>query len=129
MQHKHTITMTKTALQFTPLHSTFVAEVSGADWNDITPELVEQLRQGVAKYGVLVCRDTGLDDDRHVALARLFGPLDDVTPYNKLGRINRLKYDELFDVSNVDAEGNIIQPGSERWVLGKGNQVGGGWPI
>lgn len=115
--------MTKQSPTFTPLHPTFIAEVSNVDWSNITPELVEQLRAGLATYGVLVCRDTGLDDDRHVQLASAFGPLDDVTPYNKLGRINRLKYDELFDVSNVDAEGNIIQVGSLRWVLGKGNQV------
>lgn len=46
------------------------------------------------QYGVLVFRNTGLDDETHVALSKMFGELDDVTPYNKLGRINRLKYDE-----------------------------------
>lgn len=109
---------------YTPLHPTFVAEVSNVDLTQPTPELVAEIRKGLAKYGVLVFRQTGLDDDSHVAFARKFGELDDVTPYNKLGRINRLKYDELFDVSNVDGEGGIIQPGSMRWVLGKGNQVG-----
>jgi alpha-ketoglutarate-dependent 2,4-dichlorophenoxyacetate dioxygenase len=49
---------------------------------------------GNTQYGVLVCRNTGLDDDTHVAVSRMLGELDDVTPYNKLGRINRLKYDE-----------------------------------
>lgn len=39
-------------------------------------------------------RRTGLDDHSHVALSRMFGELDDVTPYNKLGRVNRLAYDE-----------------------------------
>jgi hypothetical protein len=29
----------------------------------------------------------------------------------------------LFDVSNIDAEGNILQPGTQRYILGKGNQV------
>lgn len=46
------------------------------------------------QYGVLVFRKTGLDDHTHVALSKMFGELDDVTPYNKLGRVNRLTYDE-----------------------------------
>lgn len=113
--------MTNTAgLTYTPLHPTFVAEVHGADFDNITPDLADDIKKGLAQYGVLVFRNTGLDDDRHVALSRLMGELDDVTPYNKLGRVNRLKYDELFDVSNVDAEGNIIQRGSQRDILGKG---------
>lgn len=112
---------------YKPVHPTFVAEVSGVDWSDITPELADELKAGLAKYGVLVFRSTTLNDDSHVALARAFGPLDDVTPYNKVGRINRLKYDELFDVSNVDADGKIIQPDSMRGILGKGNTVSLEW--
>ncbi|ORX36838.1 putative 2,4-dichlorophenoxyacetate alpha-ketoglutarate dioxygenase [Kockovaella imperatae] len=109
------------AIQFSPLHPTFGAEVTSADFSRPDQHLVDQLKEGLAKYGVLVCRQTGLDDDRHVAMSRLFGELDDVTPYTRLGRINRLKYDELFDVSNVDGEGNIMQPDSQRAILGKGN--------
>jgi alpha-ketoglutarate-dependent 2,4-dichlorophenoxyacetate dioxygenase len=125
-------------IQYKPLHPTFVAEASGVDLTQPTPEVVSEIKAGLAKvcvssasncpcfrrramtvscarplhpcsvvrhwkvyraiadgqYGVLVFRQTGLTDDSHVALSRLFGQLDDVTPYNKLGRINRLKYDE-----------------------------------
>lgn len=111
------------SLTFTPLHETFAAEVSGADFGHITPHLVEEIKAGLAKYGVLVFRRTGLGDDGHVALSRMFGELDDVTPYNALGRQNRLKYDELFDVSNVTSNGEIIQPDSTRGILGKGNTI------
>ncbi|GFZ45548.1 hypothetical protein JCM24511_03274 [Saitozyma sp. JCM 24511] len=110
-------------IQYKPLHPTFVAEASGVDLTKPTPELVSEIKKGLAQYGVLVFRKTGLDDDSHVALSRLFGELDDVTPYNKLGRLNRLKYDELFDVSNVDGDGNIIQPKSQRGILGRGNTI------
>lgn len=51
------------------------------------------------QYGVLVFRQAGLDDERHVAFSRLFGELDDVKPYLDLGRKNRFPFDELFDVS------------------------------
>lgn len=60
------------------------------------------------QYGVLVCRQTGLDDHRHVALSKLFGELDDVTPYNKLGRINRLAYDE-WETSWLPSFSPLIQ--------------------
>jgi hypothetical protein len=69
----------------------------------------------------VVLRDTNLIDDTHVALARKFGELDDVKPYIAAGRKNRLKYDELFDVSNVEEDGSIVDPGSPR---GQANKVG-----
>lgn len=98
-----------TGLTVTPLHHTFGAELGGADLRHPTPELMLEIRSLLSQvrpvgcglshradpqYGVLVCRDTGLDDDTHVAMSRMLGELDDVTPCNKLGRINRLKYDE-----------------------------------
>lgn len=74
----------------------------------------------VLQYGVLVFRGTSLTDESHLAFARHFGELDDVKPYVKAGRPNRLKYDELFDVSNVEMDGTILDPGSPR---GQANKV------
>lgn len=112
------ITYYTMTINYTPLHPTFVAEASGVDFNNITPEVVEEIKEGMAKvcdksavvyqnhwqresnctlteqYGVLVFRKTGLNDKNHVEMSRLFGELDDVKPYNALGRINRLAYDE-----------------------------------
>ena len=66
------------------------------------------------KYGVLVFRDTGLDDERHVAFARLFGELDDVKPYLALGRKNRFAHEEIFDVSNMYDDGRLVEVDSHR---------------
>lgn len=66
------------------------------------------------QYGMVMIRDTGLTDETHIELARKFGELDDVTPYNKAGRKNRLKFDELFDVGNIEADGKIVDPKSPR---------------
>ncbi|WVQ85208.1 hypothetical protein IAT38_007373 [Cryptococcus sp. DSM 104549] len=110
-------------ITYTPLHPTFVAEASGVDFENVTPEVVDEIKQGLAKYGVLVFRKTGLDDKRHVEMSRLFGELDDVTPYSKMGRVNRLAYDELFDVSNIDPEGNIFVPTGLRAIINRGNTV------
>jgi alpha-ketoglutarate-dependent 2,4-dichlorophenoxyacetate dioxygenase len=56
-------------------------------------------------------------------LARKFGELDDVKPYNKAGRKNRLKYDELFDVGNIESDGSIVDPLSPRAQANKGNSL------
>ena len=72
------------------------------------------------KYGVLVFRGTSLDDKRHTEFARKFGELDDIKPYLAAGRKNRLAYDELFDVSNVELDGTLVDPESPR---GQANKV------
>lgn len=59
-----------------------------------------------------------MDDARHVAFSRLFGELDDVTPYLALGRKNRFAFDELFDVSNQEDDGSLVKIGSRRHHYG-----------
>lgn len=64
-----------------------------------------------------------MTDESHIELARKFGELDDVKPYNKAGRKNRLKYDELFDVGNIEADSTIVSPDSPRAQAGRGNSL------
>lgn len=68
----------------------------------------------MTQYGVVVFRSTGLTDEAHIAFSKQFGELDDVKPYVAAGRKSRLKYDELFDVSNVEVDGSILDPKSPR---------------
>ena len=65
-------------------------------------------------------RSTNLTDESHIEFARRFGELDDIKPYIAAGRKNRLKYDELFDVSNVEMDGSLVDPESPR---GQANKV------
>lgn len=37
-----------------------------------------------------------------------------MTPYNMAGRKHRLEYVELFDVTNIDADGGIVDPETPR---------------
>ncbi|CAI7650233.1 unnamed protein product [Penicillium pancosmium] len=75
------------------------------------------------QHGFAVVRKTKLVDETHLELARKFGELDDVTPYNKAGREHRLKYNELFDVGNVDVDGTIVDLSSPRGEANKGNAL------
>jgi alpha-ketoglutarate-dependent 2,4-dichlorophenoxyacetate dioxygenase len=115
--------MIPSQLTFSPLHPTFGAECRGVDFSRaISIATVEEIRSGLATYGVLVFRQAQLDDARHVAFAAQLGELDDSTPYIKAGRKHRLApYTELFDVSNLDDDGNVVSIDSLRFQLGLGN--------
>ncbi|OQE32784.1 hypothetical protein PENFLA_c001G04959 [Penicillium flavigenum] len=107
-----------------PLHPTFGAEISGVDFSSpLKDEVFKEIYQAVTKYGVIVFRSTGLTDEGHIAFSKKFGELDDVKPYIAAGRKNRLKYAELFDVSNVEADGSILDPNSPRTQANKGNNL------
>ncbi|KAJ5786611.1 uncharacterized protein N7503_011823 [Penicillium pulvis] len=107
-----------------PLHPTFTAEVSGVDFSSPIPDDVfSEVLAALTKYGVLVFRKTGLTDESHIAFSKQLGELDDVTPYIKAGRPNRLKHVELFDVSNIELDGSILDPSSPRAQANKGNSL------
>ncbi|KAJ5799708.1 uncharacterized protein N7518_001776 [Penicillium psychrosexuale] len=107
-----------------PLHRTFAAEVSGVDFSaPLTDEVFKEIHQAITKYGVLIFRGTGLTDEGHIDFSKKFGELDDVKPYISAGRKHRLKYAELFDVSNVEADGTILDPTSPRSQANKGNDL------
>ena len=93
-------------IAITPITPTFGAEISGVD---LTGPLDEATRRALIdaqnQWGVTVHRDTGLDDEGHVAFSRIFGHLE-VAPHN--GRKMRYRHEELFDAGNLDPEGNII---------------------
>ncbi|KFX92297.1 hypothetical protein O988_07338 [Pseudogymnoascus sp. VKM F-3808] len=110
------------AITIKPLHPTFGAEIIGVDFSvPISEAIFRQLHAAIAKYGVVVFRATVLNDESHIAFAKQFGELDDVTPYTAAGRKHRLKYNELFDVSNVDMDGSILDPDTPRGQANRGN--------
>jgi len=115
----------ETKLTVKPLHPTFAAELSGVDFTKpITPELYQQIRAIVDKYGVVVIRETKLTDEAHIEFSRYFGDLDDVTPYQKAGRTHRLRYKELFDAGNIDPKTGDVAPMTDATVIGnKGNAL------
>ncbi|KIA75818.1 hypothetical protein HK57_00432 [Aspergillus ustus] len=102
----------------------FGAEIQGLDFTDgVSEHSFRTVKRAVTKYGVVVLRDTNLTDETQIVLARKFGELDDVKPYISAGRKNRLKYDELFDVSNIEEDGSIVDPNSPRGQANKGNSL------
>ncbi|KAJ5089301.1 hypothetical protein N7532_007985 [Penicillium argentinense] len=96
----------------------------GVDFTSpLSDEVFKEIFEAVTKYGVVVFRKTGLTDESHIAFSRKFGELDDVKPYIAAGRKNCLKYPELFDVSNVEIDGSILDADSPRGQANKGNDL------
>lgn len=99
-----------------PLHPVFGAELIGADLT-VPPsrDLVETVERTMATYAVTVIRDCQITDEQHLRFARAFGPLElppgmDKYAGNKARRIAP----ELFDISNLDENDEVIPRTSER---------------
>jgi len=112
------------ALRFERLHKHFVAEVSPVDLRRVhDPETLAEIRSGMDEYAVLVFHDQPLTDQEHLDFAqRLDGAL-----HTKLGSAaivkNRFGNEALGDISNVGADGEILQQGDRRRAYGLGNRL------
>ena len=90
-----------------PITENFGAEISGVDLTKpLSQGTVGEIVDAMDCFGVCVYRDTGLDDDSHIAFSRLLGPLFQAPRMS--GRKTRHKDAEIFDASNLDADGNIV---------------------
>ena len=92
-------------MQINQLHPRFVGEIIGLDTSaPITLETVQIVENAMAKYAVCVIRDASLSDEDHIRFSRAFGPLE--LPPGGGRRIAR----ELYDISNLDLNGEIAPP-------------------
>lgn len=103
-----------------PLHPIFAAEVLGADLaRPPDADLVRLIEDTMARHAVAVVREARISDEDHIRFSRAFGPLE-LPPNLGQGGLKRRLKPELFDASNLDAEGRIIPYDSERRRLAKG---------
>ncbi|CAD6590223.1 MAG: hypothetical protein TREMPRED_005653 [Tremellales sp. Tagirdzhanova-0007] len=96
-----------------PLHPTFGAQVSGVDFSKPIPESVmNEIRNSLGQYGLLVFRNTGMTDEEYVAWGSRFGEL---APSSS----RRFPAKNLGDPSNIYLDGSIVKPGDLRWYMAK----------
>src|SRR5262249_51366097 len=106
-----------------PLHPLFAAEMLGADLREPpAPELVAAVNAAMAQYAVLVVRDQRIDDAQHIRFSRAFGPLE-LPPHMgmQLDAKRRIR-PEMYDVSNLDVNGDFMPPESLRHASNKANE-------
>lgn len=106
------------SISISPLHPIFAAEVTGADLRQAPgPDLIRLVEDAMARHAVVVLRDARISDEEHIRFSRAFGPLELPSAFG--GTRRRLRA-ELFDASNLDADGRIIPYQSERRLLARG---------
>ena len=93
----------------------FFCEISGIDLQrPFPPDIADQVRRAMDKFGASVFRDQQLTDERQIAFSQQFGTLEFSPHFGRgAGETVRMKFPELFDVSNLD-DNNQILPDSDR---------------
>ena len=83
-------------MRLTPLHPDFGFEIHDCDLAGVTADAgYAEIRAAFEAHSLLLFRGQHLDDDQHLAFARLFGPLEDRIhrPEPKIGALSNRKDD------------------------------------
>ncbi|MGI9409274.1 MAG: TauD/TfdA dioxygenase family protein [Hyphomicrobiaceae bacterium] len=103
---------TITALKITKRHPTIGAEIRGIDLAvQIDEKTIEALNDAWMEHPLLIFPDQDISDGAHVAFGRRFGALE-IHP-SLAHRASQHK--EIYRVSNVDEQGDIIPPKETSW--------------
>lgn len=103
-------------MKVTPFSDGFACEITGLDLHtDATPATVDAVRKAMDSYGVSVIRDQTIGDQEQIAFSRMFGTLEKSPNFGRGDKdLVRMKFPELFDVSNLDEHDNILQDSDRR---------------
>ena len=102
-------------MHVTPLHQDFAVEVHGVTLSGVTADSgYREIRALFERHSLLLFRGQQLDDEAHLAFARLFGPLEDreIRPAPKIA-----------PVSNIRADGSLTAPDDLHSLHLKANQL------
>lgn len=111
-------------LELKPLHPLFAAEAGGIDLRKpLTPDSVHAIERAMDRYAVLVFRGQPLAQEEQLAFARSFGPLDFGLKKATRAAANLTGYDEIIDISNVDAQGKVYERSHRKIVSNLANQL------
>ncbi|MCW2336548.1 alpha-ketoglutarate-dependent 2,4-dichlorophenoxyacetate dioxygenase [Sphingobium sp. B2D3A] len=105
------------------LHPIFGAELSGPDLSQVPDQpLIDLVERLMDEHVVLCIRDQGhITDEEHLRFARAFGPLELPGVYRP-DEPRRMAYG-LYDASNLDVNGEIVDRESLRAKFAKGNEI------
>ena len=111
-------------LAFKSLHPHFVAEAGGIDLRETHDGgTLERIRDGMDRFAVLVFRDQRLSNEEQIAFAeRLDGALHRKTGISVLQK-NRFGDEALTDVSNVGANGAILEAENRKRLYSLANRL------
>ena len=115
-------------LSATPLHPLFAAEITGVDLSKpIEAEMRDAIAHAMDQYAVCVLPDQRLDDEQQIAFSQLYGPLEVSPPVQGKSGIaafnTRVRHREIFDISNLDENGTVLETQDARVAYRLGNQL------
>jgi alpha-ketoglutarate-dependent 2,4-dichlorophenoxyacetate dioxygenase len=116
-------------LDATPLRPQFAARITGIDLGKrIDDALQRAIERAMDEYAVCVLPDQTLQDEQQVAFSRFYGPLEmspgiGRKPGAAVPADARIRHKEIFDISNLDQNGNILGADNVRAYFMKGNEL------
>ena len=113
------------SITVTPTHPEFVAEIGGVDVaRPLKPTDRQVIEDAINRYAVVVFRGQTLDDERQVAFAGNFGPIESSALKLRHRDIkHRIESSQVADISNLDGDGNVMKPDARRRLDGLANRL------
>jgi alpha-ketoglutarate-dependent 2,4-dichlorophenoxyacetate dioxygenase len=115
-------------LAITRLHPVFAAKITGVDLSKpIDAGTQRAIETAMDDYAVCVLPGQQIEDEHQVAFARLYGPLELSPPKQDKNGVaiynTRVRHREIFDISNLDEDGNILDENDARSAYRLGNEL------
>jgi alpha-ketoglutarate-dependent 2,4-dichlorophenoxyacetate dioxygenase len=101
----------------------FGAAVRGVDFGQsLAPDVFAEIEAAFNRYSVLVFPLQSITDGQQIAFSRRFGPLETSTIYTGEKR-RRLQRPEVFDISNLNPDGQVMGLNDLKRLYNLGNQL------
>jgi alpha-ketoglutarate-dependent 2,4-dichlorophenoxyacetate dioxygenase len=112
------------AVEVRQAHPLFAAHITGIALDaPPTPATVQAVEDAMARFVVVAIRGSRADDAQHLAFSRAFGPLELPPDMGTGTKPHQRIAHGLYDVSNLDADGNLLTADSLRRGYSKGNEL------
>ena len=113
------------SITVTPVHPEFVAEIGGVDVaKKLSPSDRQVIEDAINRYAVVVFRGQTLDDEKQVAFAGNFGPIESSALKLRHRDIkHRIESSQVADISNLDGDGNVMKHDARRRLDGLANRL------
>ena len=112
--------MARMGIAIEPVHPHFGVRITGVDLRRLDDDTFAVIRDAFEESSLLVFPRQPLTDDEQIAFSRRFGPLEETI---RSVASNPTVAREIADLSNVDPDGDLIDPGDSRMIYHSGNQL------
>lgn len=109
-------------VQYKPLHPVFAAEIRGVDLCALDRDGTAALVAGLDRFAVLLVRGQPLTEPAQMRVGEALGTIE-ARPATVGEQRRRLRDDRMNDISNLDGDGRLLAPDSDRRLFNLGNRL------